>query len=53
MPENHIAPRQQIAASCRQRGQNSFTVSGRGGLPTNPTYTIGGQTVWQYVRNIL
>ena len=21
-------------------------------MPTNPTYTIGGQTVWQYVRNM-
>lgn len=40
-----------IVVSCAAVEGNSFTITGRGGLPENPTNTIRGQTVWQDLQD--
>ncbi len=52
LPTNIIDPSQQIAASCRGDRANNFVVTGRGGLPQNPTDIIMGQTIWNDVRDL-
>ena len=49
LPENTVQANQQIAASC-EVGANQFAISGRGGLPANPTQNLRGQAVWQDSR---
>ena len=45
----------QIAQTCpsggRKVAQNQFIVTGRGGLPANPTDTLSSDTVWTDLRN--
>ncbi|BAY21979.1 filamentous hemagglutinin family outer membrane protein [Calothrix sp. NIES-2100] len=48
LPKNILDPSQQIAAICRgdrDDRANYFIVTGRGGLPQNPTDTIIGQNI--------
>ncbi|BAY21977.1 filamentous hemagglutinin family outer membrane protein [Calothrix sp. NIES-2100] len=52
LPKNILDPSQQIAASCRGDRANNFVVTGRGGLPQNPTDTIIGQTIWTDLRDL-
>ncbi len=52
LPENFTDRSRQIASGCAATKQNRFVVSGRGGLPANPTQTIRGQTVWTDVRDL-
>lgn len=40
-------PSQQIATGCVAYAQSRFEVIGRGGLPSDPTVMLPGQTVWQ------
>jgi filamentous hemagglutinin family protein len=37
----------QVVVGCAAAIGNSFTITGRGGLPEDPTATIRGQTVWR------
>lgn len=52
LPENFTDRSRQIASGCAATKQNRFVVSGRGGLPENPTQTLRGQTVWTDVRDL-
>lgn len=52
LSENIIDPTQQIAASCRGDRANNFVVTGRGGLPENPTDAIIGKTIWTDLREL-
>ncbi|BAY31331.1 filamentous hemagglutinin family outer membrane protein [Nostoc carneum NIES-2107] len=52
LSENIIDSNQQIAASCRGDRANNFVVTGRGGLPENPTDAIIGKTVWTDLREL-
>ncbi|MBR8834840.1 MAG: filamentous hemagglutinin N-terminal domain-containing protein [Stigonema ocellatum SAG 48.90 = DSM 106950] len=52
LPENFTDRSRQIANGCGATQQNRFVVSGRGGLPENPTQTLRGQTVWTDVRDL-
>ncbi len=52
LPENFTDRTRQIASGCAATQQNRFVVSGRGGLPENPTQTLRGQTVWTDVRDL-
>ena len=54
LPNTPIDPRQGIIASCGtgKENDNNLIITGRGGLPTNPTHTLRGQTVWQDMRNM-
>ena len=41
----------QVVVGCAAAEGNSFTVTGRGGLPEDPTATIRGQTVWRDLQD--
>ncbi|GAB4525566.1 MAG: hypothetical protein Tsb0014_05050 [Pleurocapsa sp.] len=47
LPENFTDASQQIVSSCNLDKENSFVVTGRGGLPTNPLEFFAGETVLQ------
>ena len=47
LPEGVIDPDRQIVSGCHAGESNTFTITGRGGLPAEPMQTILGQTVWQ------
>jgi len=47
LPTELTAASQQISTGCPARRGNSFTITGRGGLPEDPTQTLRGSTVWQ------
>ncbi|HBB36213.1 MAG TPA: filamentous hemagglutinin [Cyanobacteria bacterium UBA8803] len=51
LPENVTDPAKQVIIGCAAARGNSFTVTGRGGLPEDPTATIRGQTVWQDMQD--
>jgi filamentous hemagglutinin family protein len=49
LPTNIVDPSQQIAQGCNPssaRRLGSFVVTGRGGLPTDPTNAIMPETIW-------
>ncbi|NEP03172.1 MAG: S-layer family protein [Symploca sp. SIO2E9] len=50
LPENIIDTTKLIARGCVAAQGNSFVVTGRGGLPQNPTATLRSQTVWRDLR---
>ncbi|GET40682.1 filamentous hemagglutinin outer membrane protein [Microseira wollei NIES-4236] len=51
LPEQVTDASNQVIVGCTPRVGNSFTVTGRGGLPEDPTATIRGQTVWQDLQD--
>ena len=50
LPENVVNNSDRIATGCPANEGNSFAITGRGGLPENPTGTLRGRTVWQDLR---
>ncbi len=44
-------PSQQVFVGCAADRGNSLTVTGRGGLPEDPTATVRGQTVWRDLQD--
>ncbi|MCA1991323.1 MAG: S-layer family protein, partial [Coleofasciculus sp. S288] len=52
LPDAIIDPSDRIATGCPADEGNSFAVTGRGGLPEDPTATLRGRTLWQDVRNL-
>jgi filamentous hemagglutinin family protein len=50
LPENFADPSNQIVAGCAADRGNRFVVTGRGGLPTDPSQTLRGRTVWRDIR---
>jgi filamentous hemagglutinin family protein len=51
LPVTVTDPSNQIVTGCAAARGNSFTVTGRGGLPEDPTATIRGQTVWRDLQD--
>ncbi|NES25068.1 MAG: S-layer family protein, partial [Symploca sp. SIO3E6] len=41
----------QIVAGCTADANSQFMITGRGGLPEDPTTTIRGQTIWQDLQD--
>lgn len=41
----------QVILGCGAADGNSFTITGRGGLPEDPTTTIRGQTIWRDLQD--
>lgn len=41
----------QVIVGCAATNGNSFIVTGRGGLPEDPTATIQGQTIWRDLQD--
>lgn len=51
LPTNVIDPTQKIAQGCKAIQGNSFVVSGRGGVPTDPAQEVHGTRIWIDVRD--
>lgn len=50
LPENFTEPSDRIVTGCAADRGNQFVITGRGGLPENPTQPLRGQTVWRDLR---
>ena len=50
LPEAISDPTEQVVVGCAAALGSSFTVTGRGGLPADPTAPIRGQTIWEDMR---
>ncbi|MGB7440489.1 MAG: S-layer family protein, partial [Coleofasciculaceae cyanobacterium] len=50
LPENLLDPTQLIALSCAADAGNYFAVTGRGGLPQDPTNILRGGRIWRDLR---
>ncbi|HBB33160.1 MAG TPA: filamentous hemagglutinin [Cyanobacteria bacterium UBA9273] len=50
LPKNFADSSQQIATGCAADEGNSFVVTGRGGLPEDPTQALRGRTIWRDLR---
>ncbi len=53
LTEKPSDPGDRIIASCAATEGNSFTITGRGGLPADPTATIRGQTLLSDTRDFI
>jgi large exoprotein involved in heme utilization and adhesion len=51
LADTPIDPNEQVLVGCVAKQGHSFTVTGRGGLPQDPTTAIRGQTVLSDVRD--
>ncbi|MEQ9669584.1 two-partner secretion domain-containing protein [Coleofasciculus sp. G2-EDA-02] len=51
-PENFTDTSTLIAIGCAADEGNYFSLTGRGGLPANPTQPLASETVWSDVRNL-
>ncbi len=52
LPQNLVDTSEQITTGCAPEGGNTFTVTGRGGLPENPSSTLLGRAVWWDNRDL-
>ncbi|MEA5580048.1 S-layer family protein [Nodularia harveyana UHCC-0300] len=52
LPANLVDASQQIAAGCAETSGSSFVVTGRGGIPQNPTQQVWSDRTWSDVRNL-
>ena len=50
LPDNFVNPKLLVATGCGTNQGNQFTQVGRGGLPTDPTQPLVGQTLWMDLR---
>ncbi|MFB2937366.1 filamentous hemagglutinin N-terminal domain-containing protein [Aerosakkonemataceae cyanobacterium BLCC-F154] len=50
LPGNFVAMDDRIVSSCRTSQNNSFSITGSGGLPESPNETLLGRTVWRDLR---
>jgi filamentous hemagglutinin family protein len=52
LPEDVTDPSQQIATGCSTLQESQFVVTGRGGLPPNPTERLNSTRTWSDVRDL-
>ncbi len=52
LPLNLSDPSGQIVAGCPAERGNRFVVTGRGGIPDNPSQYLRGRAVWRDTRNL-
>ncbi len=50
LPENVVDASERVIVGCAAAQGNSFTVTGRGGLPENPLEPLRGETLWEDLR---
>jgi filamentous hemagglutinin family protein len=50
LPENVSDPSNQVSTGCAADRGNQFVITGRGGLPEDPSQTLLGRAVWQDLR---
>jgi large exoprotein involved in heme utilization and adhesion len=51
LPVNPVDSSQQIARGCTSDQGGSFVVTGRGGIPSNPTQVVHSDLLWQDLRH--
>jgi filamentous hemagglutinin family protein len=51
LPVDTVDPSQKIAENCPARQASSFVITGRGGMPDNPSLYFQGSTAWRDVRS--
>ncbi|MEM6611183.1 MAG: hypothetical protein AAF652_02820 [Cyanobacteria bacterium P01_C01_bin.72] len=48
---NNVTPPPAVVTSnCPVSSNNTFAITGKGGMPHNPQHYLGGQAVWQDLR---
>ncbi|NES73549.1 MAG: S-layer family protein, partial [Okeania sp. SIO2D1] len=47
LPDDLVDPTEQIVAGCAVTADSQFVITGRGGLPHNPTTTLPSETLWR------
>jgi filamentous hemagglutinin family protein len=52
LPVNVVDPSQKIATGCDQTKSTSFIMTGRGGVPTNPSQWVNTDRSWQDLRDV-
>ncbi|WNZ43682.1 S-layer family protein [Leptolyngbya boryana CZ1] len=52
LPENIINSSQQVASGCSNNTGSSFVVTGRGGMPQNPTREVNHDRTWNDIRDL-
>jgi filamentous hemagglutinin family protein len=52
LPTEVVDATQVVATGCAADEGSSFVITGRGGLPEDPTQSLRGRTVWRDVRNL-
>jgi filamentous hemagglutinin family protein len=52
LPTEFINATQLVATGCAADSGSSFIITGRGGLPDDPTQTLRGRTVWRDLRTV-
>jgi filamentous hemagglutinin family protein len=52
LPENFSDSSKQVSTGCTADTGSSFVVTGRGGLPEDPTGILRGRALWQDVRTL-
>lgn len=52
LPEKVTAPSELITTSCTANRENVFAVTGKGGLPEDPSQTLRGETYWMDMRTL-
>jgi filamentous hemagglutinin family protein len=52
LPEDVTDPSQQIATGCSALQESQFVVTGRGGLPPNPSEQLNSTRTWSDVRDL-
>ncbi|AOX01146.1 hypothetical protein BJP34_18375 [Moorena producens PAL-8-15-08-1] len=50
LPETFVNPKLLVATGCATNQGNQFVQTGRGGLPTDPTQPLVGETLWMDLR---
>ncbi|NEO66682.1 MAG: S-layer family protein, partial [Moorea sp. SIO4G2] len=50
LPDNFVNPKLLVATGCGTSDGNRFVQIGRGGLPTDPTQPLVGETLWMDLR---
>ena len=51
LPTGLIDSSQRIAKGCSRTWENSFVITGRGGIPQNPTQQVNVNRTWSDIRN--
>ncbi|HBE19926.1 MAG TPA: filamentous hemagglutinin [Cyanobacteria bacterium UBA11149] len=51
LPEEIVDSTKEVIVGCAAAEGNSFTITGRGGLPEDPTAMIRGETVWRDLQD--
>jgi filamentous hemagglutinin family protein len=52
LPTEFINATELVATGCAADAGSSFIITGRGGLPDDPTQTLRGRTVWRDLRTV-